>query len=215
MNGLSIRPAAPDDRADLLELWMQTFPLKFAHLMGDATRPILKDWFERVPRVLANTHIAHDEDCHAVGYIQLATHRSTRLTEGLVPLFSATKRCLGLPRAVLCLARLALGELDTPKSNELLVKMLGVHRECRGRGVGTRLLEFAEQYARERDLRRIMLGVIVENDNAIRVYERFGFVRTTTHRFLVRWSINSEGYHVMVKELGRREPVPNKGLLSI
>lgn len=46
----------------------------------------------------------------------------------------------------------------------------------RGRGVGTKLLGHLLEWAAARDFRRIELRVFSNNEGAIRLYERFGFV---------------------------------------
>jgi putative acetyltransferase len=65
------------------------------------------------------------------------------------------------------------------------VAMLGISvaREAQGQGVGRALMaamcDFADDWAQ---LLRIELSVFVDNERAIRLYERFGFVREGTHR---------------------------------
>jgi GNAT superfamily N-acetyltransferase len=45
----------------------------------------------------------------------------------------------------------------------------------RGRGIGTAIMATAEAMARDRGLRRMTIGVGVENDGARRLYERLGY----------------------------------------
>jgi len=54
----------------------------------------------------------------------------------------------------------------------------------RGRGVGTALVAAAIDWARERGLHKVTLGVFPHNDAAIALYRKFGFVeegRLTNH----------------------------------
>jgi len=63
--------------------------------------------------------------------------------------------------------------------------MLGiaVAREAQGRGVGSALMQAICDYADEwAQILRIELSVYTDNERAIRLYERFGFVREGTHR---------------------------------
>jgi ribosomal protein S18 acetylase RimI-like enzyme len=53
---------------------------------------------------------------------------------------------------------------------------MAVAREWRGRGVGSALLAAAIDWARERGLHKLSLGVFAHNDAAIALYRKFGFV---------------------------------------
>jgi ribosomal protein S18 acetylase RimI-like enzyme len=53
---------------------------------------------------------------------------------------------------------------------------MAVAREWRGRGVGSALMEAAIEWARERGLHKLSLGVFAHNAAAIALYRKFGFV---------------------------------------
>jgi GNAT superfamily N-acetyltransferase len=55
---------------------------------------------------------------------------------------------------------------------------LVVDARVRRRGVGARLVEFAETWARERGAHRLMLNTNVRREDAHRFYESVGFSRT-------------------------------------
>jgi GNAT superfamily N-acetyltransferase len=55
------------------------------------------------------------------------------------------------------------------------VTELVIDERRRGQGIGTLLLEAAEQLARSLNVNRMMIGAIVGNHVARRAYERFGF----------------------------------------
>jgi RimJ/RimL family protein N-acetyltransferase len=59
---------------------------------------------------------------------------------------------------------------------------MGIARDFRGRGIGRQLLDATMRGAREAGLSRIDLEVFSSNANAIRLYERYGFVREGVHR---------------------------------
>lgn len=63
---------------------------------------------------------------------------------------------------------------------------LVVHPDYQGRGIGRRLLEVAEEYARRCGRDTLDLWVGEHNDRAIRLYERFGFKRAGQWRIWVR-----------------------------
>jgi len=52
-----------------------------------------------------------------------------------------------------------------------------VAADARGRGIGRALLEHAVEWARRSGVRKLELHVFPHNEPAIRLYERFGFVR--------------------------------------
>ena len=58
---------------------------------------------------------------------------------------------------------------------------MNVAREWRGRGVGSALLAAAIEWARERGLHKLSLGVFAHNAAAIALYRKFGFVEEGRH----------------------------------
>lgn len=63
-----------------------------------------------------------------------------------------------------------------PGRDDFYVWALAVEEELRGRGVGSVLMDFAEEQARARGLARLSLDVEAKNDGARRFYERRGMV---------------------------------------
>jgi GNAT superfamily N-acetyltransferase len=68
--------------------------------------------------------------------------------------------------------------LVAPRARTLEIFYLAVDPDAWGSGVGTRLLVSAEDHAREIGRQTLELWVINDNDRAIRVYERSGWVGT-------------------------------------
>jgi ribosomal protein S18 acetylase RimI-like enzyme len=50
-----------------------------------------------------------------------------------------------------------------------------VNADYRGLGAGQRLLSAAEQYARDKGCKHLMIDVLAENMSALKAYQRFGF----------------------------------------
>lgn len=69
--------------------------------------------------------------------------------------------------------------LHKPDAKELYVDYMVVTNESRGMGAGTKLLEWAENKAKERGATIMTLGVVKGNP-AKRLYDRFGFVDKST-----------------------------------
>jgi RimJ/RimL family protein N-acetyltransferase len=57
----------------------------------------------------------------------------------------------------------------------VLLKLQVWPPDQRNRGIGTALIQVAEQAARERGYQRIGLGVEIDNHRALRLYERLGY----------------------------------------
>ncbi len=57
---------------------------------------------------------------------------------------------------------------------QLSIDAMCVDKNYRGKGIGTSLLEFIEEYAKEENCTDIYLTVNEENRNAIKTYEKFG-----------------------------------------
>lgn len=209
---ISIRPAVPADVPALARLWLEAFPRKFAHLMGNRAFPVIREWLDVVPEIWEGTWIAQASS-EVVGYIQLQSYASrnglgalwhiARQRLGLARrLFGASRRHLGILGGATCLARLAMTEIRPIQNDELYIEMLGVSAAWRGQSIGSRLLALAEAEARTRGLRRLRLGVVSENEGAIRLYQRFGYAPSPEHRsHIVRWAIGSPAYYWMTKEL--------------
>jgi len=54
---------------------------------------------------------------------------------------------------------------------------IATHAEARGKGVGSALLEASEHLAKRRGCKVLRLEVRTDNDVAIRLYERLGYIR--------------------------------------
>jgi ribosomal protein S18 acetylase RimI-like enzyme len=91
--------------------------------------------------------------------------------------------------------------------NVPLLTHLEVVPAHRNHGVGTMLIDVAEDHARARDSARIALAVAVDNRKAARLYDRLGY-RNWTFDPIVCYSLDAEGQerraelcHVLVKPL--------------
>lgn len=94
---------------------------------------------------------------------------------------------LGLIRGLRAIAIFAMYE-RTPKPGELVMDGISVHRDYRGCGIGTQLLNGIVNYARENGFGTVRLDVIDTNLGAKRLYGRNGFVPVRTQKFpYLRW----------------------------
>jgi ribosomal protein S18 acetylase RimI-like enzyme len=95
-----------------------------------------------------------------------------------------------------------LQELENMAADTWYVNVLATYPEARGKGLGTRLLEAAEQIAREAGKSGLSLIAEDDNVNAIRLYHRFGF-RDVATRPIIRegWHTEGENWILMKKAL--------------
>lgn len=99
------------------------------------------------------------------------------LTEGMT--FGELRAQLGLFEAVRAILVLALFQ-RTPPKGQLLMDGISVSPKMRGSGIGSSLLRQLIEYARLGGYRTLRLDVIDTNPAARRLYERLGFVATST-----------------------------------
>ena len=80
------------------------------------------------------------------------------------------------------LPRLAMSApLDTkPPVGALHIDWIAVSPHARGRGVGSKLMAFAHDVARQRGLESMTLDVVDSNPRARELYERLGFTEVST-----------------------------------
>ena len=58
---------------------------------------------------------------------------------------------------------------------QLKIESICVDEKSRGKGIGTELLKYAKEFGKENNCTDLYLTVNEENQNAIKVYEKFGF----------------------------------------
>jgi hypothetical protein len=81
-----------------------------------------------------------------------------------------------------------------------------VARDWRDAGIGTALMEAAIDWARARGLAKVALGVFPDNERAIAVYERVGFVREGLRRRQYRTDGTFRDELLMAWFPGERQP---------
>ncbi len=95
---------------------------------------------------------------------------------------------------------------ESAKPDEFIVSTISVSSDARGLGVGTRLMNAAEDLARQRDKNLMSLGVIGKNEAARRLYERLGYrVAASQQGRLIRWITGDDVVHHMEKALSDQE----------
>jgi ribosomal protein S18 acetylase RimI-like enzyme len=89
------------------------------------------------------------------------------------------------------------------KDNCYYIMGVAVFPEYRGRGIGTRFLEIAEEKALEHGLPQLSLIVFERNEGAKRLYERNGFYEVMREKVVPHELIHYTGYALlMVRDIG-------------
>jgi ribosomal protein S18 acetylase RimI-like enzyme len=72
------------------------------------------------------------------------------------------------------------------KENDLVIRLIAIHPEMQGRGLGQALMDWIIDYAAEKGLQTITVGTQINNYGALRLYEKNGF-RIQSAKY--RWHI--------------------------
>jgi len=114
---------------------------------------------------------------------------------------SLAVRELGLPRTLRAAFLLWLLS-HQPEPGEAYISDIGVATDCQGEGIGSQLLQAAEQWARTHNRTRLTLWVAENNTRAIHVYEKAGFTVTRTKSSrLTGFSLGVRRWHFMEKPI--------------
>ncbi|NMM95321.1 GNAT family acetyltransferase [Bifidobacterium sp. DSM 109960] len=81
----------------------------------------------------------------------------------------------------------------------LEIQRIYIDGRAQGKGLGTRLMQYAIDTAKERGKQYVWLGVWEHNDKAIRFYARNGFYRIGEHAFIM--GDDKQTDHLMRKDL--------------
>jgi RimJ/RimL family protein N-acetyltransferase len=104
----------------------------------------------------------------------------------------------------LIVGRLSIARDQHPASRHVADLGLMVAMTHRRQGIGTRLLETALDWARESDVRKLELHVFPHNEAAIKLYEKFGFVKEGYRRRHYRRGQEFVDAILMAYEVGGR-----------
>lgn len=89
-----------------------------------------------------------------------------------------------------------------PAKGELVMDGIAVANDCRGQGVGSLLLDYLINYAKNNGFCSVRLDVIDSNSRARKLYESKGFVAVNTEFFpYLKWLIGFLGVTTMKLDL--------------
>ncbi len=174
-----IRPARVDDRGPLADMMYSAGPEMYDYAYGHdgrAAQAYIRFEFEAGGGFCGHRHLTVAVEEHQVVATACFFDRRIydRLSCGAVwNIF----RFYGLFGALPVLKRMArLGSIMTrPQKGELYLSNLGVHRDRRGRGIGSDLIEMKRREAQAAGYGKVSLDVADNNLRAAKLYRRLGF----------------------------------------
>lgn len=183
-------------RAEAVSLYEEAFGPKFAVAIPDTQR--------RLELLAASLNLdfalAALSDGKLVGLAGYSTE-SGSLTDGIT--FTRLLKMLGLIRGLWAALIFSLYERKQDP-HVLLMDGIVVAEAKRGSGIGTKLLDELNTFAKQNEFDSIRLDVIDTNLSARRMYERNGFVVTKTEHFgYLRWLLGFGASTTLVCTLGR------------
>ena len=197
---LSIRPAQVSDSAFLAEMFSLSMGGLADHLFADAPLSVTGTLRALIARDAGRfgfglAHLAEEDGSPAGALVACPGARLDGLALSVFPhLFPV----LGLAPALRFIARgIALPGGREALRGEFYISNLGVVPGRQGRGLGSRLLSFAEDQARSLGLQKCALLVGLYNGDALRLYQRLGYriVESVPH------ADQHLAYHRLVKQL--------------
>jgi len=199
---IQLGASSPGDEGALARLWCMTFAEKWRHLFGNLAEAFLETWLLQDPKVHEGSVLAQ-VDGAAAGFIHFDAGTPT-FSRSSRKLWQALRGYFGPVGAFTRLLRLWIIE-RSPRfaANELHIKMLAVDPHWRGKGLARRLLNYAEHHARNEGREFLVLDVAKNNQDAIRLYERYGFQKLQhSSRPLLRWA-SGQGQYLRMRKAVR------------
>jgi len=172
---LLLRRGTPEDGEDFSHLILLSDPTFFLMIFGAEAKSLLKSLFHYRHNLFSFEHSHFIESRGRNAGMALSfdsrAEKQERLRTGIL-LFQHMKVRLLLQLPRLLKADSLLGKLG---KSTCYISNIAIYPEYRGQGLGTRLLMKAEEQARGLGDDRIVLDVEVDNQDAIRLYQRIGY----------------------------------------
>ncbi len=199
---VNIRPACQNDAAFIAEMMYLSMGSLADYLFENARKPVVALIENLVTRNAGRfgSEIAFVAEAEGKPQGVLVSCMGARLDALNLAILPHVFPVMGATSALRFLWRgyRLPGGVEAQK-DEYYVSNIGVYSFAQGRGVGSRLLAYAEQQARASRLEKCSLIVSLHNDNAHRLYQKTGYQIVET----VHDKNENLGYHRMVKIIER------------
>lgn len=182
-----IRRARSEDASSAAPLIYSSGPAVFDFIFGEAAEANAIRFLGRAFPLGDNLfsyrrHYVAESDEEVVGTMALLTRKDVRNSQPYTAARIARHyglRTLGVLWRGL---RVESQLIKPPQESCLYVAHVGVTPTLQGKGIGTRLLRYAEDEARAQGIPHLSLDVSVQNPGAQRLYERLGFQVVETRK---------------------------------
>jgi ribosomal protein S18 acetylase RimI-like enzyme len=177
--------------------------LAIATILQEAFWGKLKWYFSRVSKdeamilfekaITYNMGYYYKEDDIILGAVLLSKQGMPHLTIG-----SDLIKRIGIFKGLLLKISF---ELTPHKKDELYLQMISVNSAARGKGIGKKMLDYLDEFAKSEGIKQIALDVIDNNIGAIKLYKREGYL-VTKHmntRIFSR-GLGFDGIYIMKKK---------------
>lgn len=170
-----IRKGLPEDAQDFSNLSLLSDPVFCQAIFGSGTRNMLQNLFRQRRNLFSFEHSYFIEvNGKKAGMILGYDGKSESGETWRTGLLMIKYMKLGFFTKILSLLK-ALSAVRRVKDNEYYISNLAVYPEFRGNKLGTNLLVRAEEGAKSCGAEKMALDVAVNNQDAIRLYNRLGY----------------------------------------
>ena len=170
-----IRKGLPEDAPDFANLALLSEPPLFPAIFGSGVRGVMQNLFRQRKNLFSFEHSYFIEvDGRKAGVILGYDWKAQRRGEWRTGLLLIKCMKLGFFTRTPSLLK-ALSLVRRVQNNEYYISNVAVYPEFRGSKLGTNLLLKTEEEARGCGVEKIALDVDVDNEGAIRLYDRLGY----------------------------------------
>lgn len=136
--------------------------------------PIIEDLFA-IDKIAVQVH-----ECHVAWRPDIFEHTNSILTKEELEDLISNQNIFVIKKDKKILGYILLSRNEGKKNGyryrkQLNIDAMGVLEEYRNQGIGTKLLEFIKEYAKDNNFTDLRLTVNEENENARHLYEKMGF----------------------------------------
>lgn len=174
---MTIIQATPEHNREASILIYNSGPAAFEHVFHRSHGPNIKDYLSRQFKSNKTMfshkhHFIWEESGKAVGAIVFMTKKAhdKLFLENAISIFSH----YGI-RSILKGLKFELNLVKPPKKSCFYIGHIAVHPDFRGQGIARKLIQKAEEVAKEQSFNRIALDVASMNHGALGLYELMGF----------------------------------------
>ncbi|MBA7710393.1 hypothetical protein ES703_119335 [subsurface metagenome] len=171
-----VRKGLPEDAPDFANLALLSGPTLFPAIFGSGVKGGMQNLFRQRRNLFSFEYSYFTEvDDTKAGMILGYDWKTQRREEWRTGLLLIKFMKLGFFARIPALLK-ALSLVERAEDNEYYISNVAVYPEFRGANLGTSLILRIEKEAKSSGARKIVLDVDVDNEGAIRLYNRLGYL---------------------------------------